>query len=795
MTAASTFTAAQIARALGCSARAIRRALEHRPATAQMMSGNVASAWPIDSLPKPTRKRLDRIATKKGYRNAEHLLSDPPLRYSSPVPIQRLPASVTSRAANLCNALKPSLIRFQEQSLSVRQLGAAGLKDFEAVFGYSITERHWRRLIHQAIDRDAGEQQWDRLDLYIDDSPATIAKPLEASRIDLKPMEATLLRYGSEIKDRANPSPREKALLWQVTFEQIAQLIESGVKENKARKAGRRILWQCGVTLAKNENAFAQMFRTYEAKWTGEKGNLSALLDKRGKNSGYHRAPDLPRKDVDEVIARAVRCGGRIAQAWRECLEEGLLTPAIVSYYDGLEPASKSYVPRVIRDAAKHDVRLLRDIHHGPRRAELNGAYVSRDWNEVAAGDWYQADDVTINNYWFAPDERGKQTLMRGQVLLMIDLRSTCILGFAMIDARNYNSHAIRTLITRVCDSHGMPRKGFYFERGIWEKSRLLVGDRNADALSWTETETGLRDLGLTFKHANFPKGKPIERIIGLVQNRLDGIPGDAGRNEMKDGFERLQKAKQLVESGKNAASDFFYNYAEMEDAIATACERYNAERNDGKMTRGLTPSQAWTHFQTDPLTRLPREARYLLAHHKWPRKVGRNGIKLRFGKNSYVYRNEETGRLIGQQVLAWFNPDMPELLAVTDMNRENPFTVERANDIPAMDASPELLAEGMASVEAHNGYARNRYRMLASKIKVPVRTNLVDRPTAELGLAIERQVEEVQKDRRARKTRQTKARGALAALGFAPRPGEEFTQDQAEGAEELKRLFSEKDK
>jgi len=87
-----------------------------------------------------------------------------------------------------------------------------------------------------------------------------------------------------------------------------------------------------------------------------------------------------------------------------------------------------------------------------------------------------------------------------------------------------------------------LPRKGFYFEKGIWEKSRLLVGDRNAGAMSWTESEAGLRELGLIFKHAALPRAKPIERVIDEIQNLLDGTPGDAGRREMTDGFERLQK-------------------------------------------------------------------------------------------------------------------------------------------------------------------------------------------------------------------------------------------------------------
>ncbi len=200
------------------------------------------------------------------------------------------------------------------------------------------------------------------------------------------------------------------------------------------------------------------------------------------------------------MIGYGVKFGGRVSQAWRHCIENNLLSRPVHFHYSALMYASKSYVPKEVRDAVTPDVRRLEKIHRGPRHARLQGAYVTRDWSKAAAGDWYQADDVTLNTYYYAPDERGKITLMRGQVLLMIDVRSTCILSFAMLDQRNYTSHAIRTLITRTCDAFGLPRRGFYFERGIWQSSRLLKGDQSAsdDEVSQSETEGGLRDLGLT---------------------------------------------------------------------------------------------------------------------------------------------------------------------------------------------------------------------------------------------------------------------------------------------------------
>ena len=76
-------------------------------------------------------------------------------------------------------------------------------------------------------------------------------------------------------------------------------------------------------------------------------------------------------------------------------------------------------------------------------------------------------------------------------------------------------------------------------------------------------------------------------------------------------------------------------------------------------------------------------------------------------------------------------------MLYVTDMNRENPFTVERALDVPAMDAPPELLAQEMERIGAHQAPTRTYYRELKAKFARPFRANLVDARTAELGAEI----------------------------------------------------------
>jgi hypothetical protein len=383
---------------------------------------------------------------------------------------------------------------------------------------------------------------------------------------------------------------------------------------------------------------------------------------------------------------------------------------------------------------------------------------------------------------------------MRGQVLLMIDVRSTCILSFAMLDQRHYTSHSIRTLITRTCDAYGLPRQGFYFEKGIWQSSRLLKGDRNAsdDELTWTESEGGLRDLGLKFRHSKLPRSKPVERVIGQIQNLMDGGPGDAGRDEMKKPFERFLERKRLVESGKARPEEYFLSWEQAEANLARACEECNDARNDGQMTCGLTPQQAWQKFQTSPLVRLSGQARYLLACHKKPVKVTRNGIRMKFGKKAFIYHDENTGRYEGQIVLAWFNPELPEVLSVTDMHRENCFTVEASQDIDAMNAPADVLALEMARVDGHNGYARHRYRTIARVAGLNPRPTYMDRDTARLGTDIAVQQEEILGERKQRAKRIKTGRAVMGNLGLPVRPGEDIDLERIEAANRMQRALQE---
>jgi hypothetical protein len=347
--------------------------------------------------------------------------------------------------------------------------------------------------------------------------------------------------------------------------------------------------------------------------------------------------------------------------------------------------------------------------------------------------------------------------------------------------------------LTKTCDEHGLPHKGFYFEGGIWKNSRLLKGNQNETPFSWSEAELGLRALGLKFVHSRLPRSKPIERVLGALQDMMDGEPGFVGGNEMKEKFERVQRHKLDVDARKVHPSEYFYDLDQWTAKLDELCERYNADRQDGKMTDGLSPDEAFDKFNrtNDPPIKLPAGCRYLLSHHKRPLKVTSNGITLRFGKQVFNYRDEQTGKLRGQTVLAWFNPETPEILSVTDMNRENPICVVRTQEVPAMEAPADLLAQEMGKINAHLSYARTRYRILKARVTVPFRRTFADTNTVLLGVEMAEQQNKAIASRDEQQKLQTKARKVLDGIGMTT-AGRPVRPDQVESAQRLAELLNE---
>lgn len=779
--------AAEIARALQRSKRSVLEGLERSPSNGtKIICGNQTRAWSKDALPQNILAALENAASRRKI-SVDALLASPAPIWRPPYPLSELTEEAIERASLLQRALARALARLKDGSVTSAEFERLGVEDYRRTFGHIVSTRHWRRLFRRTLMRDGGAENWSRLEIYLDESPAR--KPELKRRIHFIPAAfRPLQELIASFANPTTPTESEKDCLWIYAFEHFERETERTGKPKQIKRATLKFLYENAAFLGKSPKGIKVQFDRKLNRWIAGGRIPASIADARRKNPG-RPSPKFSEEEKHALIAKALRSGGGLAQAWRESREKGLINTEVLQHYTAT-PASKSYVPRRIRNLISNKLKILRDHHHGPRTARLNGAFINRDPSTFNAGDWFQADDVTLPNYYLIESDEGFQ-LARGQFLAMCDCRTTFILGYVLIPQRNYTAHHIRNLTTIVADTYGLPRKGFYYENGMWRTARLLHG--RSDEINWHQTEMGLRGLGLQFRHAKLPRGKVIERVFGLLQNYLESEPGYAGRDERHDKFERVQEQLSLVRRGKAHPGDFFLSESEYLQRLGVIVDRYNNERQEGKYCPGLSPKEAFEKFHGDePRVRLDRSCRHLLATHKMRVRSGRNGISFRFGKEQFTYKSRETGELRGEELIAWFNVENPSVISVTNL-KEDPrtlFIVEREISVPGMDAPPEVLNAALAQNEAHEEYRKALYRAVSQNFSTGFagrmfRQNLIDHKTAEIGIAMREQQAAVKRERFEEKKRAAAIERKAARLGIAPgvmsrRPGAK------EGVEEM---------
>ena len=775
------YTARQIAAGVDMSRQRVFKALQGVPPSGQVLQGGKpVNAWALMDMPGELRARLDARAQQLCFADAGQLLERGKIPWQpqidgNTVSLRDIAEKHIQKAHLVKRALLPIMEKLSDLD-SLASVEERGLKLYKEALGHTVTPRHWRRLVERTFNRDAGHNNFQCLEIYLDQKlslkPTGRTKAAEAAPDAFADARHSL----HMVADFTKPTPKEKLLIWAKVFSAIEELVAGGMREKDANKAALQFLNNEALFIAKNADALRTAFYRKLKAWKKSGGKPSAIKDRRNDKSGFRRAPVLSEQDRLALLAQIAICGGRVAQGWRECIQQGLLSPEITSYYSFDIRTNKSYVPAKIRQAVGSDAAQIDEHVHGPHTAKMAGAYLDRDPSTINAGDWNMADETTDIIYVFDPRDPRKP--IRCQLMIMIDFRTGFILSFVLAAAKTFNARDIRNLMTKTQDTWGLPRRGWYYEKGLFVARAVKEG-----IVSWADTEAGvLAELGLRFVHAREARAKTVERSFGLLQNHMERLPGYAGRNERFDRYERNEKLLQQIRGGKLPGREYLLTQEELHDRMHEIIEIVNNEPQCGKFCNGRSPREAYMEFfGNEPLVKLGRTTRYLFADTIQKVKVGRNGITLRRGKETFIYKSEDTGRLKGRFVLAWFSPENPEVLSVTDLNKKNPFTVERAQAVPAMDADPDLLSQELERNEKHNAYGKRLYKAIAPHlpdhfIQRMFRPTLVDEQTAELGLEIEHQREQATKKRKKKTTQQQK----IAKAGIKPSPIAEIRADQA---------------
>ena len=756
---APAFTAAQMAASLGIKRQSVQWHLQNvTPATVRIVNGNETAAWMVNQISGVLRERLAAAATQQHCRTVEALLSMPRKQWEPALPLDKLAEDIIQAATKLREALQPWLAQPHDANSTAADIEARGVDDYRRVFGNRITSRYWRELFMRTVRRDNGAEAWNRLEIYL---PDRLKQKDLTDKIISDALAEDFAALESFIAGCSNPHAPNKtecAGVWTLALEKLASLINTGEQEKTAARRVREFLFARASFLAPSRDALWIAFKRKIKVWNDSRGDVKALRDRRAGNGSQF---DLPDNDRDALIHRAVfYYRGDVAPAWRDLLRKGF-SQAVVDRYAG-RAAKKSHVPASVMDSIGPEVEIMTIMYQGKRAFDSIRGYVTRNYDGISSLQCISGDDFTLNTYFYIPDGKGWFNLTRGQVILFIDFRSSRILGWALEPRKSYSSLTIRSLCTHVFGEFGVPEV-LYFERGIWKRATLLKG--KTDPFDFTEISQGLREFGVQFKHAIRPRTKTVERIGGMFQDIAEAEPGYCGRDERRDAPESLRKQIAEVEARKKHPSDYFYSLDQWNQRIGQLVGQYNAEAQQGHMLSGFSPDQAFEAYMNkdNPPMQFAAGLRYLLAHDKRLARVTLNGVTIQVGKIKFNYRGKEIAHLVGREVLAWFDPENPETIVVTNSDRTNPICVTRSENPSALESLVEpdsgTLARELARVGHQESYMKTRYTVVKPKFPLPQRQLLGAAQAMELGEQITAQKAQVKESETKRSRQRDRAR------------------------------------
>ena len=806
------FSAGQIAQAVGVSARSVRSSLACvKPAGTVVRSGNTAPGFKVDQLPDTIKTKIEQQQLSLNYRSPEAVIANPKPQWQPTIPLSQQSADAVEYAHTLRRVLSFFIAHRNDCSLRPGELARRLVSDYESAFTKRISPRRAARLASHVLLRDGGREEFDRIELYL---PAADVRAKTGDAPDLE--LPALVEAVNVIHDIAALTVADRGCIWRAALSDFQILLESGIPHPRAkRKIVSYILGRVprfSETRHALRVAFDRKLDAFQAQ------GISGLCDKRRERARKiipYTGPESLSPDERLLLERANSVGGGISQAFRE-LHVGLeiLRGQILQFSEDFRATypfnprvNKSQVPHSLRAKLRPLLKAVEPLNHGPKAARLAAPSIHRDWSSVAAGAYFQSDDMTSNSYLWIQQEDGEYEyqgmrfdVLRPQILPMVDVRSDLVLSVLLIPRRQYNSRDIRSLILRTCldERIGLPFDGFYFEGNIWQAKNLHA------LVNWTEIDEAFANSGikLRVRHATTPKAKIIERIFSQEQNVMQSLPGYAGRSELTDGYERVKASLALMKRAGQprkeevAPWDHFLSADRYLDELQRCYERFNAEPQTGKRLNGLSPAEAWEKLSGGrPHHVVPDSLRYLLATEQSEQKVTREGVRIPGRPAPHYFLSDRLGELIGEKVIVRWNSEIPGHVVVvhpgSDPLGQSPFVVREDRPIPALDASNEDFSTARQTRKEFTQPGRSLFRMLNHGYGRTVRDELLG--NFALRLAGEAHEEAVSAEVEAKPTREaTAARARKIATRVGMDPHKLQRPDRAEELETIPDLAAE---
>lgn len=734
------FTVQQLADKLGCSRVAVYNALHDTPADGRrVVRGHklAADAWSISSLPEKLREELAGTAQRKGFRTILDYLQSDQTPWRPPVAIDQLAESYRQRAVQLRDVLAPLLA--DQHHLPTGELLSRGVLEYQRVFGHAIRPGRLQSLFDRTVERDRNQENWQRLDLYVDDQ-AYISQAPSKESLQLRGLHQPLDEIIANLENKADPTIEDRCWLLDESFRHFERITEDMPRSEVLRvKVSLLDYLRAAVPmLATSLAALRRMFDRRYRNWVAKGKTMSAIEDQRRSESGNFRRPDLLEDDL-KIGKLAVRLNSNKSLAHRKLRKSGELSQDYCDYYHNYdERKNKSQVAKRTRDVIRGYVEIGVPYFQGEKQARLAAPYIQRDWSDAVPGDVITADDVTWNHYWWDLNPDGRPYITRGECLLFVDEFTDTPLIWSLHGLENfnpleqlntsrrkpsYNQINIRRGMLKVHDDFGLPDIGWRFEGGTWQ-ARLIRGDKITGALHlhWRETQDNsgrpIYDPNNAKKlfHARTARGKgTLERAIRTLQENMRTDPAFVGFNERTEKMERMQDILRRVRAGQEHPGNLgIPSRSEMNQLIHDRLQEFMHEPQNGKRLRGASPWEMWQERITrKPLEKLSDNSRWVFASHH-SRVVIRNGqINLR----GLMYSNDATVDWNRHEVLAFFNVECPEVLVFSDLKRKE-YRAVKAHVLPARNASREQFAAARHDLGAYKRRAKEIYHEVAHPLK-----------------------------------------------------------------------------
>jgi hypothetical protein len=439
--------------------------------------------------------------------------------------------------------------------LSQADFERVGVADYEKVFGFKISTRHFRNLITRTRNRDCGREDWDRLEIYLPDKLKRKAAAPAPARTFRLIDDAIASRDKIEVVkgERVVEITREE-LIWERTLAEYAWLVMAGETPKRAARILRGYLAEREPALAPNRDALLKTFERRLARWIegenfdkrqangADDGEITRQIEALGwfipaarffylLTNRTHETGSLPealRLTVSLPHFPVAWQGGlqakflkAIGQAEAPACPADLREAILARQREGkpLVPEKIAAKMRVDKSTVKHfrsprEWSLANQTAPGSQRRFFNSATGQREM--MKPGDWFGGDDATPGIAVCVPAD-GLQTpcsqkfgvlLGRFQWLVFNDCRTDKILAWDYVvrPRGSYRAEDILNGMQATTRTHGIPRQGWQFEGGTFNSNLV---------------KQAIANLGCQHWRTHSPHAKPIESVFNRVWTML----------------------------------------------------------------------------------------------------------------------------------------------------------------------------------------------------------------------------------------------------------------------------------